>query len=127
MMVLIDTSVWVSHFKSTNDNLVYLLKNDEVRCHPFIIAEIACGTPPSPRAQILNDLSLLKTSKIATMSEVLTCIEVNKLYGKGCGYIDIALLTSVLISEKFFLWTLDKRLHTLAKDFDIAFPDAVTK
>jgi predicted nucleic acid-binding protein len=126
-MVLVDTSIWVSHFKEANDNLVYLLKNDEVQCHPFIIAEISCGTPPSPRAQTLNDLSLLKTSKIATMSEILRAIEVNKLYGKGCGYIDIALLTSVLVSENVSLWTLDKRLQTLAKGFDIAFSDPVTK
>lgn len=120
-MVLVDTSVWVAHFKATNDNLVYLLKNDEVLCHPLILAEIACGTPPSPREQTLKDLSLLQTIPVATMQEVLEFIEGNKLYGKGCGYIDLALLGSVFLSENQRLWTHDKRLQMLALEYGKAF------
>lgn len=120
-MVLVDTSVWVAHFKATNDNLVYLLKNDEVLCHPLILAEIACGTPPSPSEQTLKDLSLLQTIPVATMQEVLEFIEVNKLYGKGCGYIDLALLASVFLSENQRLWTHDKRLQMLALEYGKAF------
>lgn len=120
-MVLVDSSVWVAHFKASNDNLVYLLKNDEVLCHPLILAEIACGTPPNPREQTLKDLSLLQTVSVATMQEVLGFIEANKLYGKGCGYIDIALLASVLISENTRLWTHDKRLQMLTLEYDKAF------
>lgn len=58
-MVLVDTSVWVSHFKNTQPKLIEILNQDLVSCHPLVIAEIACGTPPNPRARTLGDLSLL--------------------------------------------------------------------
>ena len=53
-MILVDTSVWVNHFKDRNEDLVRLLFSDSVLIHPLIIAELACGTPPAPRTQTLN-------------------------------------------------------------------------
>lgn len=118
-MVLVDTSVWVAHFKNPNEEFADLLKTDEVCCHPFVIAELACGTPPQPRNKTLKDLSLLKTVTIATMNEILSFIEERKLYGRGCGYVDIALLASTLLSKETQLWTLDKRLCSLASELNI--------
>ncbi|XOV80629.1 MAG: type II toxin-antitoxin system VapC family toxin [Aestuariibacter sp.] len=120
-MVLVDTSVWVAHFKYPNDTLIDLLNIDDVCCHPLIIAELAFGTPPEPRNKTLDDLSLLRTVTIATMQEALTFIEQRALYGKGCGHIDIALLTSALLSKDTKLWTLDKRLSKLAEEFNIKY------
>jgi predicted nucleic acid-binding protein len=45
-MILVDTSVWVDHFKNRNEDLVRLLVSDSALIHPLIIAELACGTPP---------------------------------------------------------------------------------
>ncbi|MFC4700999.1 type II toxin-antitoxin system VapC family toxin [Glaciecola siphonariae] len=118
-MVLVDTSVWVDHFKCSNVKLIELLNADNVCCHPFVIAELACGTPPEPRKKTLSDLSVLRVATIATMDEVLTFIEQKQLYGRACGYIDIALLTSTLLSEETTLWTLDKRLAELAEELNI--------
>ena len=42
-MVLVDTSVWVSHLRDGNVGLENLLNDGEVVCHPFIIGERACG------------------------------------------------------------------------------------
>lgn len=120
-MVLVDTSVWVAHFKYSEDSLIRLLQEDSVLCHPLIIAEVACGTPPSPRARTLNDMSLLSTSSIASQTEVLMMIEKHQLYGKGCGYIDIALLCSALLTPVTKLWTLDKRLANLSDQFEIKY------
>ena len=120
-MVLVDTSVWVSHFKNTQPKLIEILNQDLVSCHPLVIAEIACGTPPNPRARTLGDLSLLNQCKVATQEEVLSTIERYNLFGRGCGYIDIALLASALITDNTKLWTLDKRLNLLAKQFDRSF------
>ncbi len=53
------------------------------------------------------------------MQEILVFIEQNKLFGKGCGYIDIALLTSALLSYETKIWTLDKRLRKLAQEFHV--------
>jgi hypothetical protein len=52
---------------------------------------------------------------------VLSTIEQHNLFGRGCGYIDIALLASALITDNTKLWTLDKRLNFLAKQFDRSF------
>jgi predicted nucleic acid-binding protein len=120
-MVLVDTSVWVAHFKYSKDSLIKLLVEDSVLCHPLIIAEIACGTPPSPRKRTLSDMSLLAKSHIANQTEVLTMIEQHQLYGKGCGYIDIALLCSALITPDTKLWTLDKRLAKLSEQFEVLY------
>ncbi len=46
MTVIVDSSVWIAHFKRRNDHLVELLEADEVYCHPYVIGELACGTPP---------------------------------------------------------------------------------
>ena len=42
-MVLVDTSVWVSHLRHGNEGLQKLLHAGEVVCHPFIVGELACG------------------------------------------------------------------------------------
>ena len=63
--VLVDTSVWVDHFRRRNDALIQLLAQDRVLVHPFVIGEIACGTPPA-RARTLADLDQLQPSQQAS-------------------------------------------------------------
>lgn len=119
MNVLVDTSVWVDHFRSHNTALTNLLLSDRALSHPMVIAELACGTPPAPRTQTLSDIGLLQPAIQANLSEVRALIEREKLYGLGCGLIDIALLTSTLITPDARMWTLDKRLASLALRFDV--------
>lgn len=121
MSILVDTSVWVDHFKNRNDGLVQLLGRDLVLMHPMILAEIACGTPPAPRLRTLGDLGLLPLSHQTTIIEVMEFIENEKLYGLGCGLVDITLLASTLITSGAILWTLDKRLEKLAKRFNVSY------
>lgn len=85
------------------------------------LAEIACGTAPAPRQRTLGDLGLLQQRHQATISEVMEFIENEKLYGLGCGLVDITLLASTLITQGARLWTLDKRLETLAKRLDASY------
>jgi hypothetical protein len=47
-------------------------------------------------------------------------IEREELYGFGCGWVDISLLAATLINPGAKIWTLDKRLHDLAKRFGVA-------
>ena len=42
-MVLVDTSVWVSHLRQGAIGLEALLQEGRVVCHPFIVGELACG------------------------------------------------------------------------------------
>jgi predicted nucleic acid-binding protein len=125
MNVLVDTSVWVAHFRQTNDALVTLIEHDCVLSHPMVLAEIACGTPPAPREQTLGDMALLGQASLASWAEVMAFIEREKLYGLGCGFVDIALLASTCITPDTTLWTLDKKLMDLARRLSVQFVPSV--
>ena len=118
-MILVDTSVWIDHFRKNNKKLITLLLNDQVLIHPFIIGELACGHL-KPRKEILDLLHKLPKVFSASHEEVLTYVETDKLHGKGLGFIDIHLLASAKLS-KARLWTLDKILHRQAETLHIHF------
>ena len=122
--VLADTSIWVAHFRHANPVLQSLVTTDEILCHPLIVIELACGTPPAPRERTLGDLKRLRQSVIATADEILALIEDKQCYDTGCGGIDIALLASTLLTNNASLWTMDKNLAALAArlgvDFNVA-------
>ena len=120
MSVLVDTSVWVDQFRNANAALIDLIELDRALTHPMVLLEIACGTPPAPRRQTLNNLGLLQTCNQASVTELMEFIEYNQLYGLGCGLVDMALLASTLITPGTELWTLDKRLAELAARFGVA-------
>ena len=116
--VLVDTSVWVTHFKQYNEALTRLLEMDRAMTHPMVLGEIACGTPPD-RARTLLDLADLRPAQQASLREVMAFMERESIYGIGCGLIDLMLLASVLITPDTELWTLDKRLAALAQRFGV--------
>jgi predicted nucleic acid-binding protein len=121
MSVIIDTSVWVDHFRHRNDVLIDLLQTDLALTHRMVLVELACGTPPSPRTRTLAEIALLRSCNQANLDEVVNLIEREKLYGLGCGLVDTALLASTLITPGARLWTLDRRLASLAERFGVAF------
>jgi hypothetical protein len=111
-MVLVDTSVWVSHLRDGNAELANLLNDGRVLCHPLIVGELACGNLKD-RAIILSFLQLLPMSIEAEHDEVLSFIEKNRLMGKGMGYVDVHLITSAVLTG-VPIWTLDKKLAQTA-------------
>ena len=121
MNVLIDTSVWVDHFKYGNSHLIQLLEQDFAITHPMVLLELACGTPPAPRSKTLSDIGRLRHSEQATFTEVAEWIEQQQLYGLGCGLVDLSLLAATQLTPQTKLWTLDKRLQQLALRFDLAY------
>jgi predicted nucleic acid-binding protein len=123
-LVLVDTSVWVGHFRRANPVLSSLLENDRVCCHPLVVLELACGTPPAPRERTLSELKMLRQSKVATTEEVLSLVEAEKLYDSGCGAIDVALLASALMTPNARLWTADRNLEALARRLRVEFRDS---
>lgn len=120
MNVLVDSSVWVGHFKQRNEHLVTLLENDRVVCHPYVVAEVACGTPPS-RKVIISMLGELESTPVATQEELLAMLDTRQLYGRGCGFVDINLLASALLLGNALIWTFDKRLELMAGELDKAY------
>ncbi|MEI6762417.1 MAG: PIN domain-containing protein [Betaproteobacteria bacterium] len=121
MTVLVDTSVWVDHFRRPNAVLAELLALDQVLTHPLVVGELACGTPPEPRLRALNDMALLLPADQAAPDEMRDFIEREALFGLGCGLIDLTLLASTLLTPSAQLWTLDKRLASLAARFGVGF------
>ncbi len=119
MRVLVDTSVWVEHFRHGSAPLVELLHLDSALLHPMVLGELACGTPPS-RTQTLADLGRLQPTLQAGLSEVMMFIERERLFGLGYGLVDLSLLASTLMTPGARLWTLDKRLAALAERFGVA-------
>lgn len=121
MTVLVDTSVWVDHFRRPNAVLAELMVQDQVLTHPLVVGELACGTPPAPRLRTLGDMALLLPANQAAPAEVRDFIEREALFGLGCGLIDLTLLASTLITQSAQLWTLDKRLASLSARYGICF------
>ena len=118
-MILVDTSIWVSHLRNGNFNLERLLNDGDVACHPFIIGELACGSIKN-RIEILSLLNALPKVELLDNAEGLLFIEKNDLAGKGLGLIDIHLLASAVLSETA-LWTLDTKLKHEAHILGIAY------
>ena len=110
-MVLVDTSVWVSHLRNGDVGLDKLLNDGEVVCHPFIVGELACGNLKN-RHEILMYLQSLPMAILAEDGEVLKFIENHQLMGKGLGYIDVHLIAAAVLTD-VPLWTFDKTLDKI--------------
>jgi predicted nucleic acid-binding protein len=124
-MVLVDTSVWVEHFRSGNIGLENLLNEGDVACHLFITGELACGNL-SNRAEILSLLQTLPLANHAEHEEVMHFIENYKLMGKGLGYIDMHLIASAILS-KVPIWTLDKKLKDVSSKLGLVYQQTTNR
>jgi predicted nucleic acid-binding protein len=111
-MILVDTSVWIEHFRVGNDRLRSLLFDEQVLCHPFIVGELACGTLKK-RGEILSMLKALPGAKLLEHDEVMVFLEAQRLYGRGIGWVDAHLLASTLLTG-CVIWTFDKPLRRAA-------------
>lgn len=117
--MLVDTSVWISHFRFGNAALARFLIEGKVECHPFVIGELACGNL-SNRKEILSLLHALPSTSVLEAEEVLQFIEQRRLAGLGMGLVDVHLLASAVLS-KTPLWTEDKNLLKIATRLGVAF------
>lgn len=111
-MFLVDTSVWVGHFRSSNPGLRELLNEGLVLMHPFVIGELACGSMRN-RKGVLANLQELPLAISADHNEVIQLIDQRALWSKGIGWIDAHLIASALLTD-CRLWTLDGRMHAAA-------------
>jgi len=119
-MVLVDTSVWVDHFRFGNPRLVGLLENGDVVSHPFIIGELACGSLPE-RTNTLGCLLELPRTSVAGQGEVMNLIEGHRLMGTGLGFIDVHLLAAARL-DGIPIWTQDIPLKKAAAKLSVGFP-----
>lgn len=112
-MILVDTSVWIDHFRSGDAELAALLRDHRVLAHPWVVGELALGRLDQ-REQILELLNNLPQALVASDLEVLAMIDNYHLSGAGIGYVDAHLLAATALTAGARLWTRDKRLASVA-------------
>jgi predicted nucleic acid-binding protein len=119
-VILLDTSVWIDHLRQGDAQVASVLQSGLVLTHPFVIGELACGQLKS-RTEVLGLLAALPQARVAQDQEVLFFIERHGLMGRGIGYIDAHLLAATALTDDARLWTRDKRLDSLAREFELAY------
>ena len=117
-MILADTSIWIDHLRSGNQEMRKQLNRGNIVIHPFIIAELALGSLQE-RTRTLALLDLLPQVRVAQLNEVRLTIEARHLYSLGIGLTDAHLIASVFINSPALLWTRDKRLRKAAEGLGI--------
>lgn len=117
-MTLVDTSVWIDHFRATDARLVVLLTDTAVATHPFVVGEVACGAFRT-RAEVLSLMRHLPSIPAVEPNEVLTFIDRHSLMGQGLGWIDVNLLASARVAG-VNVWTKDRALERAAKRLGVA-------
>ena len=116
-MTLVDTSVWVNHFRRPQSSLIRLLGDFSAGIHPFVIGELACVNLKH-RALTLGDLAKMPAAPLATEAEVLHLLESRRLWGEGLGWVDVHLLASALLGG-WDLLTADRTMQRAARRLGI--------
>ena len=120
--ILVDTCVWIDHFRQRNPLLAAMLEDGEVWCHPIIVGELSMGSLKN-RQQTLIDLAKLNRPPIASFSETHRMVEARRLWGRGIQWNDANILASSVLGG-VPLWTLDLRLKTIAEEMGVSFTGA---
>jgi len=118
-VILVDTSIWIDHFRAADPQLVALLNRNEVLTHPFIIGEIALGSV-AKRADALRYLKNLPAAIGATHNEVMVFVDRHKLSNTGVGHVDANLLAAAALTPGAALWARDKNLRAAAARCGVA-------
>lgn len=118
-MILVDTSVWIDHFRRGHSGLFNQLEEGAVLCHPFVVGELACGNLQN-RFEVIDLLQELPMAPVAEHDEVLHLLQERRLYGRGLGWVDSHLLASTRLTG-CLLWTLDKSLAKAAEEINQAY------
>lgn len=113
-MILVDTSIWIDHFRHGDAELRKIIEDDRLLCHPVIIGELALGSLRD-RDAVMAFLSAQRQAFVATHDEVMTMIDRHSIFSMGIGYTDAHLLASTLLDRRSLLWTGDKRLAAAAQ------------
>lgn len=115
-MILADSSVWIEMFRTGRfqSELAVLISNDQLLIHPFVVAELACGTLPD-RRKTLHELDRLAALPTIPTADVRYVIEERGLDSKGIGFLDAQLIASCLAAPGTQIWTLDRPLNRVAE------------
>jgi predicted nucleic acid-binding protein len=105
-LVIVDTSVWIYHFKKSDTHLIELLSQGLVLMHPFVYLELYLGRP-SKKNEIFDKLRVLPS--VLTPNQSTMTKHIDKFHFNGIGLIDVSLIVSALEANAE-IYTLDKKL-----------------
>jgi predicted nucleic acid-binding protein len=111
--MLVDSSVWIDHFRRHDASLAVALEDGLVECHDFVIGELACGHLRQGTT-ILSLMQSLPRVRPVAHDEALSFLEMHALGGTGLGWVDVHLLAAARLAGTS-LWTRDRRLLTAAQ------------
>ena len=119
-MILADTSIWIEMFRKGRfkTEMGNLIVKDELCIHPFVVAELACGTLPN-RQKTLAYFDQLVALPIVRLADVRFVIEARRLWSKGIGLTDVELIASCLATPGTQIWTIDRPLGRVADSLSV--------
>jgi predicted nucleic acid-binding protein len=116
-MVIVDTSVWVDHFRSGDQRLAGLLDEGQVLAHSWVVGELTLGGLSETATRLLGGLP---KAVVARDHELMRSIRSNGLANSGVGLVDAQLVTATLLTGEARLWTRERRLTAVAERLGIA-------
>jgi predicted nucleic acid-binding protein len=119
-MIVVDTSIWVDHFRQPQEALATLIAEGGLALHPYVLGELALGGFPS-KGEIFDEMMQLARAPVASAAEAMAFIAWAGLAGTGVGYVDIHLLISARLLGNGKVLTRDKRLHAQAERLGVAY------
>lgn len=122
-MILVDTSVWIDHFRTPVAALEHLIRAERAMCHPFILGELAVGHLRH-WLEAVGALRALPQAKTASEGEFMALILNERLAATGLGFVDLHLLASCRATPGTKLWSRDKRLAKYAARLGVGWTDA---
>ncbi len=120
MRVLVDTSVWVDHFRAYDGTLAGLLWQEQVLCHPLVIGEVAWGLM-AQRDVIVHLLRGLPRAPGVDEVRVRSFVDRYAIAPDVVGPVGLHLLASVDMTEDTVLWTWDPDLDAIAESLNLAY------
>ncbi len=118
-MILVDTSVWIDHFRDPIAQVEGLMTSVMLVQHPFVTGELSLGNFRD-RTAALTFLGALPAAEVASERDFLTFVEVARLHGTGIGFVDAHLLATCRLTPGTLLWSRDKRLERWAGTMGLA-------
>lgn len=81
-MILVDTLIWINHFRYDDSELRKIINDDQLLCHPFVVGELALGSLRE-RAAVLEFSSSTRGANRDPCTEVMTIIDRHSIFSMG--------------------------------------------
>jgi predicted nucleic acid-binding protein len=121
-MILVDTAIWIDHFRHGNAHLSDLLMANMVSVHPWIVGELACDNL-AQRGWVLGLVRALPQLPVASEEEMMYFLDKHPLAGRGIGYFDMHLLAAATLASARF-WATEEAVRNAAGELGVLYEPA---